>query len=80
MNSVIVLLLFYNKSVFFLCVSVFGIAELLELYKDRHDELEDCESVKTLYPRVKNLITAMNSRTAMASMAPRNEAFMVCDK
>ena len=49
----------------------------MEILKDKHPDLLDCEGTVTFCRRVKSLITAMNSRTPMNSLKPENDMWKV---
>ena len=42
----------------------------MEIFKDKHPDLVDCEGTVKFFRRVKSLITAMNSRTPMTNLKP----------
>ncbi|XP_031781250.1 uncharacterized protein LOC107981268 [Nasonia vitripennis] len=56
-----------------LAFQFFGVADAIDLLKDKHPDLQDCEGSMKLCRRVKALITAMNSRTPMNTLRPDNE-------
>ena len=52
----------------------------MEILKDKHPDLLDCEGTVKFCRRVKSLITAMNSRTPMNSLKPGNDMWKVHTK
>jgi len=49
----------------------------MELLKDQHPQLQDCDGSSKFCRRVKSLITAMNSQTPVNSLKPDNEMYKV---
>lgn len=55
----------------------FGAADAMELLKNEHPDLQDCDGSIKFCRRVKSLITAMNSRTPIDNLKPGNEMYKV---
>lgn len=55
----------------------FGTADVLEVFQNKHPQLEDCEPTKNFCRRIKSLLDAMNGKSALAGMAPNNAAYNV---
>ena len=55
----------------------FGVADAMELLKDKHPDLSHCEGSIKFCRRVESLITVMNCRTPMNSLKPGNDMWKV---
>lgn len=55
----------------------FGVAQAMELFKNDHADLRDCDGSVKFCARVKALITAMNSRTPLNALKPGNQMWKV---
>ncbi|XP_071582486.1 uncharacterized protein [Temnothorax nylanderi] len=53
----------------------FGVAHAMEIFENNHEDLKDSKGTQKFCRRMKNLITAMNSRTPIDAMKPGNKAW-----
>lgn len=52
----------------------FGVANAMELFRNDHSDLTDCDGSIKFCTKVKALITAMNSRTPINALKPSNQS------
>ena len=49
----------------------------MEILKEEHPDLHDCDGTIKFCRRIKGLITAMNSRTPLNALKPDNDMWQV---
>ncbi|KMQ88212.1 reversion-inducing cysteine-rich protein, partial [Lasius niger] len=66
---------YYQKMNVAIAFQFFGVANAMELFKNDHSDLADCDESIKFCTRVKALITAMNSRTPINALKPSNQSW-----
>ncbi|XP_071642320.1 uncharacterized protein [Temnothorax longispinosus] len=66
---------YYQKMNVALAFQFFGVAHAMELFRNNHSDLTDCDGSIKFCTRLKALITAMNSRTPMNALKPSNQSW-----